>query len=74
VEREDARAAVEATLAVVEAVAARTRSQADDLLVAMLRANRDRLAEAVLALLEDSARPPTAERVAAALATVGITV
>ena len=73
-QRDEVRAAVLATLAVLARVAERTRTQADDLMVSILRANKDRLAEAVLALLEDPALPVTEERVAEALASVGIRV
>lgn len=65
---------VRATLAVFARLAAQTRSQADDLLMNIWKANEAKLAEAVLALVQDPQQPPTAERVTAALAAVGIRV
>jgi hypothetical protein len=71
---EDARTVVRATLVLMRLVAGRTRTTADDLMVSILRANEDRLVEAVLDLLRDPEQPPSDERAAAALAAVGIRV
>jgi hypothetical protein len=71
--QDEVRVVVRATLAVVERIAKRTRTQADDLLAAMLVANEKRIADAVLKL---SALPdgPSEERTAEALRSVGIQV
>jgi ribose 1,5-bisphosphokinase PhnN len=56
-------------------IAKRTRSQADDLLTSILRANEERLVDAVVALLADSGgQPPTEDQVVQALKSVGIEV
>lgn len=70
--RDEVRTVVLATLAVMARLAERTRTPADDLLVAILRSNQDRLTDAVQALLADPVQPPSAERVTAALDAVGI--
>jgi hypothetical protein len=70
---DEARTVVRTTLAVMARLAERTRTPADDLLVQILRSNEAKLAEAVMDLVKDPA-PPTAERIAAALAAVGIRV
>ncbi|MBO0698243.1 MAG: hypothetical protein J2P46_07610 [Zavarzinella sp.] len=69
---DEVRTAVRATLAVLTQLAQRTRTPADDLLVQLLRQNEGRLVTAIADLLRDPAQPPTAERVTAALAAVGI--
>ena len=69
---DEVRTAVRATLAVLTQLAQRTRTPADDPLLQLLRQNEARLTAAVADLLRDPAQPPTAERVAAALAAVGI--
>jgi len=69
---DEVRTAVRATLAVRTQLAQRTRTPADYLLLQLLRQNEARLTAAVADLLRDPAQPPTAERVAAALAAVGI--
>jgi len=68
---DEARVAVRATLAVMTRLAEKTRTAADDLLLQILRTNETKLAAAVLDLTRDP-EPPTAERVTAALAAVGI--
>ena len=68
---DEARTAVRATLALMARLAAKTRTPADDLLVQILHTNEARLATAVLDLTKDPT-PPTPERIAAALAAVGI--
>jgi hypothetical protein len=70
---DEARVAVRATLAVMTRLAEKTRTAADDLLLQVLRSNEARLSAAVLDLTKDPT-PPTPERVAAALAAVGIRV
>ena len=67
-----ARAAVRTTLAVLARLARRTRTPADDLLAQMLRANEDRLVEAVADLLAQAGQPPGDDDIAAALKRVGI--
>jgi hypothetical protein len=69
-----AHTAVRATLAVLERLAKRTRTPADDLLFQMLRANEGRLVDAVASLIAEPDQPPTDDRVAAALQHVGIRV
>lgn len=68
---DEARVAVRATLAVMTRLAGKTRTAADDLLLQILRSNEAKLAAAVLDLTRDPT-PPSPERVAAALANVGI--
>ena len=69
---DEARVAVRATLAVMARLAERTRTAADDILIQLLKANEPKLTEAVADLLKDKVQPPSNERVAAALAAVGI--
>ena len=66
--------AVRTTLAVLCRVAARTRSQADDLMTQVLCANEAKIVEAVERLLaaQQQQTPPTDEQIAAALKAVGI--
>jgi hypothetical protein len=71
-ERESVQAVVRTTLVLMTRLAQRTRTQADDLMVSILRANEDRLVDAVVTLMESADRPPTDEQVAEALARVGI--
>jgi hypothetical protein len=70
---DEARVAVRATLAVMTRLAEKTRTAADDLLLSILRSNEAKLAAAVLDLTHDLT-PPSPDRVAAALAAVGIRV
>jgi hypothetical protein len=74
VEREEVRKVVRTTLAVFARIANRTRTQADDLLVAMLRAQEDRLVDAVVALVADPNATLTDDIIAKALEQVGIRV
>jgi hypothetical protein len=69
---DEVRTAVRATIAVLARLAEKTRTGADDLLVQLLRSNEARLTTAVASLLKDPVQPPSAERVTAALAAVGI--
>jgi hypothetical protein len=69
---DEVRTAVRATLAVLAQLAQRTRTSADDLLIQLLKSNEAGLTTAVADLLKDPVQPPTAERVSAALAAVGI--
>ena len=69
---EEARIAIRTTFSVLARVAAKTRTQADDLMLQMLQANETKLVSAVHSLANDSVQPPSAERVSAALAQVGI--
>ena len=69
---DEVRTAVRATIAVLARLAEKTRTGADDLLVQLLRTNEARLTTAVASLLADPVQPPSAERVTAALAAVGI--
>lgn len=73
-EDESARVAVRTTLAVMARLSERTRTAADDILVQLLKANEPKLTEAVGELLQDKVQPPSNERIAAALAHVGIRV
>ncbi len=70
---EEAKVAVQATLAVLTRLAEKTRTGADDLLLQILHSNETRLAAAVFDLAKDGS-PPTPERVTAALSAVGIRV
>jgi hypothetical protein len=67
-----ARTAVRATLVVLDRLARRTRTPADNLMAQMLRANEDRLVEVVATLMASPTQPPTEEEVGAALKRVGI--
>jgi hypothetical protein len=69
---DEVRTTVRATLAVLTQLARRTRTSADDLLLQILASNEARLTTAVAELLQDPVQPPSAERVTAALAAVGI--
>ena len=73
-DRDSVKTVVRTALVVITRLARRTRTQADDLMVAVLRANEDRLTEAVWQLLKNPTQPPSDEQVAAALADVGIRV
>jgi predicted unusual protein kinase regulating ubiquinone biosynthesis (AarF/ABC1/UbiB family) len=72
--QDEVKTVVGVTLAVMGRIAERTRTKADDLMVAILRANQDRLTQAVHSLLTQPQQPPTDEQVALALAAVGIRV
>ena len=69
---DEARTAVRTTIALMAQLAGRTRTATDDLLVQLLKSNEQRLTTAVIDLLEDPNQPPSAERISAALAKVGI--
>lgn len=73
-DREAVRGVVRATLAVLERLTRRTRTPADDLMAQILRANEERLVDAVLALSADPTRSPSDEEVAEVLKRVGISV
>lgn len=70
--QDEVKQVLKTTLAIMAALAAKTRTQADDLIVAILRANQEKLARAVHELLQDEHQPPSAERIAAVLGAVGI--
>lgn len=72
--RDEVKKVVHTTLAVFARIARRTRTQADDLLTAMLQANEDRLVDAVVALLADTNAPLTDDLITKALEQVGIRV
>ena len=61
-------------VAVMGSLADRTRTRADNLMVAILKANEERLTDALVSLVSDPVQPPTSERVSAALEAVGIRV
>jgi len=71
---DSARVAVRATLAVMAKLSERTRTATDDILIQLLKANEPKLTDAVAELLQDTVQPPSSERIAAALAHVGIRV
>jgi uncharacterized protein (DUF2336 family) len=71
---DSARVAVRATLAVMAKLSERTRTATDDILIQLLKANEPKLTDAVAELLQDKVQPPSSERIAAALAHVGIRV
>ncbi|MFO0969968.1 MAG: hypothetical protein U0793_30825 [Gemmataceae bacterium] len=72
-DKESVQVVVRATLALMERIAKRTRTPADDLMTAILRSNQDRLVAATLSLLSGPDQPPTDEQVVKALESVGIT-
>lgn len=63
-----------ATLAVMARLADQTRTQADNLIVSILKANEKKLADVILTLVQDPEQPPSAEKVRTALAAAGIRV
>ena len=69
---DEVRPAVRAMLAVLERLAGRTRTAADDLLVQILKSNEAKLTVVVAELVKDPDQPSSPERVTAALAAVGI--
>jgi hypothetical protein len=69
---DEVRTAVRAMLAVMDRLAVRTRTTADDLLIQVLKSNEAKLTAVVADLVKDPVQPPSPERVAAALAVVGI--
>ena len=69
--QDEVKQVLQTMLTIMAALAAKTRTPADDLMVAILRANQDKLTQAVHALVQEE-QPPSAERVAAVLAKVGI--
>jgi hypothetical protein len=69
---DEVRTAVRAMLAVMDRLAGRTRTAADDMLIQILKSNEAKLTAAVAELVKDPVQPPPPERVAAALAAVGI--
>ena len=71
---DSARVAVRATLALMAKLSERTRTATDDILIQLLKANEPKLTDAVAELLQDKVQPPSSERIAAALAHVGIRV
>ena len=73
-EREEVRKVVRTTLAVLARIAKRTQTQADDLLVGMLKAKEDRLVDAIMTLLADPNSTLTDDIIAKALEQVGIRV
>lgn len=72
--RESVKTVVRATLLVMDQIAKRTKTQADDWMIAILQSNEERLVDAVMKLITDIQQPPTDELVVAALASVGISV
>lgn len=70
--QDEARTAVRTTLALLAKIAERTRTPADDLLIQIVHQNEAKLATAVVELSKDAVQPPSAERMTAALAAVGI--
>jgi len=68
----EVRSAVRAMLAIMDRLARRTRTAADDMLVQILKLNEAKLTAAVAELVKDPVQPPSPERVAGALAAVGI--
>ncbi len=74
-DRDSVKTVVRATLMLMTRIAKRTRTQADDLLTAILQANEERLVDALVVLLSDSGGGvPTEEQVVQALERVGIQV
>jgi hypothetical protein len=71
-DRTAVRTAVRTTLAVMARIARRTRTPTDDVLIQMLKANEDRLVEAVTDALAQANQPPSDDDIAAALDRVGI--
>ena len=73
-DRENVKLVVRTTLMVMARIAKRTRTQADDLLAAILQSSEDRIVDVVLSLMNDSGQPPTEEQIVEALASAGIRV
>jgi hypothetical protein len=74
VTRDEIKTVLAAMLAVMGKIAEKTRTPADDMMVAILKANEEKLTTALVSLLSDPAQPPSGERVTEALNTVGIRV
>jgi hypothetical protein len=74
VDRNEVKKVVRATLAIMAGVAKKTRTPVDDVFVSLMQSDEDRLVDAVMALVAETAEKPTPEQVAAALAKVGIRV
>ena len=72
--RDDVRTTVRATMLVLDKITKRTRTQADDLMLSILRTNEDRIVDAVVRLTADTGQPPTDTQVVEALKSVGINV
>ncbi len=72
--KEEVTLVLRATLEVMARLVDQTRTQADNLIVSILKANDKKLADAIFTLIQDPQQPPTPDRVAAALAHVGIRV
>lgn len=66
------RMTVRTVLLVQARIARRTRTPVDDLMTTILQANEERIAEAVLKLLEEPTQPPTDQQVVEAIESVGI--
>jgi hypothetical protein len=73
-DREQVKKVVHATLALFSRIAKRTRTQADDLLMALLQAKEEQLINAVMVILAETNETPTDEQVVRALEQVGIRV
>lgn len=72
--RDEVKTVVRATLVMMQKLADRTRTRADNLMVTILRANEDRLTDVVEELVREGEQPPSDEKVTQALAKVGIRV
>lgn len=73
-DRDSVRTVVRVTLAVLTRLARRTRTQADDLMAAILQTNEERIVDAVLKVLETPGAVPTEAQIVEALKSVGIQV
>jgi hypothetical protein len=74
VDRNSVRTIVRVTIAALARIAAQTRTPVDDLMASILRANEDRIVEAVVTLASAGGDVPTEAQIAEALEGVGIRV
>lgn len=72
--RDQVKCVVRTVLMVIARIAKKTTTQADDLMLAALESNQERLVDAVQKLLADGGQMPTDDQVAQALSSVGIKV
>lgn len=74
VDQNSVRTVFRVTMAALARIAKRTQTPADDLMAAILRANEDRIVEAVLTLVSAGGDAPTETQISEALEGVGIRV
>lgn len=71
-DRESVKLAVRTTLLLLNRVARRTTTQADDFMASVLQSNEERIVNAVMKLNTGTQEVPTDDQIVAALVSVGI--